>query len=126
MAVAEPAEPGSLGRVIVDEAGVFQRIVEARDATPAELAVQTINAGIYALPAPDVFDYLRRLKTDNAQGELYLTDAVTQGSADGHPVRLISLPDPDEALGVNDRTELARVHRLLIGRHLEALMKAGE
>ncbi len=125
MAVAELAEPGSLGRVLVDEAGVFQRIVEARDATPAELAVSTINAGIYALPAPDVFDYLRRLKTDNAQGELYLTDAVTQGAADGHPVRLIALPDPDEALGVNDRTELARVHRLLIGRHLVALMKAG-
>src|SRR3954452_4920475 len=125
MAVAELAEPGMLGRVIVDQAGVFQSIVEFKDATPEERAVRLINAGIYALPAPAVFDYLRNLKTDNAQGELYLTDAVTNGAADGHPVRLVTLLDPDEALGVNDRTELARVHRLLIGRQLVSLMKAG-
>ena len=97
-----------LGRVIVDSSGAFQAIVEFKDATPEQRAVRLINAGIYAFPAPDVFDYLRNLTTDNAQGELYLTDAVTNAAADGHPVRLISLPDPDEALGVNDRTELAR------------------
>ena len=83
MAVAELEEPGSLGRVIVDESGAFRRIVEARDADPEELAVRRINAGLYALPAPEIFEYLRNLKTDNAQGELYLTDAVTQAAADG-------------------------------------------
>jgi bifunctional UDP-N-acetylglucosamine pyrophosphorylase/glucosamine-1-phosphate N-acetyltransferase len=125
MAVAELAEPGLLGRVIVDENGDFKRIVEARDATPEELAIRRINAGLYALPAPEIFEYLRRLTTDNAQGELYLTDAVTNAAADGRPVRLLALADPDEALGVNDRAELAHVHRLLIGRHLAALMAAG-
>jgi bifunctional UDP-N-acetylglucosamine pyrophosphorylase/glucosamine-1-phosphate N-acetyltransferase len=125
MAVAELPDPGSLGRVIVDQAGVFQAIVEFKDATPEQREVRLINAGIYALPAPAIFDYLRNLKSNNAQGELYLTDAVTNAAADGHPVRLVMLPDPDEALGVNDRTELARVHRLLIGRHLVSLMKAG-
>lgn len=125
MAVAELADPGSLGRVIVDQAGIFQAIVEFKDATPEQRDVKLINAGLYALPAPAIFDYLRNLKTDNVQGELYLTDAVTNAAADGHPVRLVTLPDPDEALGVNDRTELARVHRLLIGRHLVYLMKAG-
>jgi bifunctional UDP-N-acetylglucosamine pyrophosphorylase/glucosamine-1-phosphate N-acetyltransferase len=125
MAVAELDEPGSLGRVLVDDSGIFQAIVEARDATPEELAVRRINAGLYALPAPDVFTYLRNLKTENAQGELYLTDAVTNAAKDGHPVRLVELADPDEALGVNDRVELARVHRLLLDRHLQALMKAG-
>lgn len=125
MAVAEMDEPGSLGRVLVDESGIFKAIVEARDATPDELAVRRINAGLYALPAPDIFTYLRNLKTENAQGELYLTDAVTNAAKDGHPVRLVNLPDPDEALGVNDRVELARVHRLLLDRHLQALMKAG-
>jgi bifunctional UDP-N-acetylglucosamine pyrophosphorylase/glucosamine-1-phosphate N-acetyltransferase len=125
MAVAELDEPGSLGRVIVDESGAFRKIVEARDATPRELAVRRVNAGIYAFPAPDIFDYLANLKANNAQGELYLTDAVTNAAADGRPVRLVTLPDPDEALGVNDRIELARVHRLLISRHLQALMKAG-
>jgi bifunctional UDP-N-acetylglucosamine pyrophosphorylase/glucosamine-1-phosphate N-acetyltransferase len=129
MAVAELAEPGSLGRVITDPAGdpngAFRGIVELKDASPEQRAVRLINAGVYALPAPDIFEYLRNLNTDNAQGELYLTDAVTNAAAGGHPVRLVHLPDPDEALGVNDRTELARVHRLLIGRHLVALMKAG-
>ncbi|HEV7786509.1 MAG TPA: bifunctional UDP-N-acetylglucosamine diphosphorylase/glucosamine-1-phosphate N-acetyltransferase GlmU [Thermoanaerobaculia bacterium] len=125
MAVAEMEEPGSLGRVLVDESGIFKAIVEARDATPEELAVRRINAGLYALPAPDVFTYLRNLRTENAQGELYLTDAVTNAARDGHPVRLVELADPDEALGVNDRAELARVHRLLLDRHLQMLMKAG-
>ncbi|HEV2852471.1 MAG TPA: bifunctional UDP-N-acetylglucosamine diphosphorylase/glucosamine-1-phosphate N-acetyltransferase GlmU [Thermoanaerobaculia bacterium] len=125
MAVAELAEPGSLGRVLVDENGEFQKIVEARDASPEELEVKRVNAGLYALPAPEIFDYLRALKADNAQGELYLTDAVTSAAVDGRPVRLVTLDDPDEALGVNDRAELARVHRLLIDRHLTALMKSG-
>jgi bifunctional UDP-N-acetylglucosamine pyrophosphorylase/glucosamine-1-phosphate N-acetyltransferase len=125
MTVAELPDPGMLGRVIVDPAGAFQAIVEFKDANPEQRAVRLINAGIYAFPAPDVFGYLRNLTTDNAQGELYLTDAVTHAAADGHPVRLIPLPDPDEALGVNDRTELSRVHRLLIGRHQSALMKGG-
>lgn len=125
MAVAELPEPGGLGRVIVDGNGEFKRIVEARDATPEELAVRRINAGLYALPAPEIFDYLRRLKTDNSQGELYLTDAVTNAAADGRSVRLVTLADPDEALGVNDRAELARVHRLLLDRQLQALMRSG-
>ncbi|MBW8877324.1 MAG: bifunctional UDP-N-acetylglucosamine diphosphorylase/glucosamine-1-phosphate N-acetyltransferase GlmU [Acidobacteria bacterium] len=125
MAVAEMADPGSLGRVLVDGSGAFREIVEARDAALEELAVRRINAGLYALPAPDVFTYLRNLKASNAQGELYLTDAVTIAAQDGHPVRLVDLPDPDEALGVNDRVELAKVHRLLLDRHLQALMKAG-
>jgi bifunctional UDP-N-acetylglucosamine pyrophosphorylase/glucosamine-1-phosphate N-acetyltransferase len=124
MTVAELPDPGMLGRVIVED-GAFREIVEFKDASPEQRQVRLINAGIYALPAPEIFDYLRNLKTDNAQGELYLTDAVTQAGRDGKPVRLVHLPDADEALGVNDRTELARVHRLLIGRHLVDLMKSG-
>ena len=105
--------------------GGLERIVEARDATPGELAVRRINAGLYALPAPEIFRYLAGLRSDNAQGELYLTDAVTAAAADGRPVRLLPLADPDEALGINDRAELARVHRLLLDRHLRRLMAAG-
>ncbi len=124
MAVADFDQPGSLGRVI-GEGGKLRRIVEAADATPEQLAIRSINAGIYALPAPDVFDDLRRITTDNAQGELYLTDAVTLAAAEGRPVALVTLPDPAEALGVNNRVELALVHRRLIDRHLEALMVSG-
>ncbi len=87
--------------------------------------MKRVNAGIYALPAPEIFDYLRRLRTDNAQGELYLTDAVTAAAAEGRAVQIVPLPDPSEAFGVNTRAELARVHRRLLDRHLAALMDAG-
>ena len=125
LAVADLAEPGSLGRVLAGRYGHLRRIVEAADASPEELEVKRVNAGIYALPAPDIFDYLRRLRSDNAQGELYLTDAVTAAAADGRAVQIVPLPDPSEAFGVNTRAELARVHRRLLDRHLAALMDAG-
>lgn len=125
LSVADLPEPGSLGRVIADREGAFRKIVEARDASPEELAVKTVNAGLYALPAPEIFDYLRKVVPNNAQKELYLTDAVTNAGQEGRPIRLVALPDPDEALGVNDRTELARVHRLLVERHLRELMLSG-
>lgn len=125
MAVAELEHPGSLGRVITTPDGRLYRIVEARDAEPEQLAVRRINAGLYALPAPDIFDGLRGLTTHNAQGELYLTDAVTNAARARKPVRLVTLTDPNEALGVNNRAELARIHRLLVERHLEALMESG-
>jgi bifunctional UDP-N-acetylglucosamine pyrophosphorylase/glucosamine-1-phosphate N-acetyltransferase len=125
MAVADLDEPGSLGRVLAGGYGALRRIVEAADASPEELAVKRVNAGLYALPAPGIFDYLRRIRTDNAQGELYLTDAVTAAAADHKLVQLVPLPDPSEALGVNTRAELARVHRRLIDRHLGTLMDAG-
>ena len=125
MAVAELDEPGSLGRVLAGGYGALRRIVEASDASPEELAVKRVNAGLYALPAPEIFDYLRQIGTDNAQGELYLTDAVTKAAAEHRLVLLVPLPDPSEALGVNTRAELARVHRRLLDRHLESLMDQG-
>lgn len=125
MATAELDDPGSLGRVITDDDGGFDRIVEARDATPEELAVRRINAGLYALPAPEIFGFLSRLTTRNAQGELYLTDAVTNAAREGRSIRLVPLENPNEALGVNNRAELALVHRFLVDRHLQALMESG-
>lgn len=128
MAVAEPEEPGALGRVIADEAGDGDRlvkIVEASDASPEELAIRRINAGIYALPAPAVFDDLRQLETDNAKGEYYLTDALGHAVDDGRPVALVHLDDLAEALGVNTRRDLAAVHRALLTRHLDERMLDG-
>jgi bifunctional UDP-N-acetylglucosamine pyrophosphorylase/glucosamine-1-phosphate N-acetyltransferase len=123
MAVAELADPAGLGRVI--GSGLLDRIVEASDASAAEQAVRTVNAGIYALPAPEIFDYLARLEPANAQGELYLTDALGAAAAAGRPVRLVPLADPLEALGVNTRAELAHVHRRLLDRHAAALLDSG-
>ncbi len=116
MAVAEMLAPGSLGRVVATPEGNLRRIVEAKDATDEERAIRLVNAGLYALPAPAVFDYLRRLTPDNAQGELYLTDAPTLAAADGHIIRLLRLADPGESLGVNTPAELAEVDRRLSAR----------
>jgi bifunctional UDP-N-acetylglucosamine pyrophosphorylase/glucosamine-1-phosphate N-acetyltransferase len=125
LSVADLFDPGSLGRVFPNADGALGEIVEARDATPEQRAQKTINAGLYAFPAPEVFEYLHRLRATNAQGELYLTDAVTDAARAGHRVELHPLADPSESWGINDRAELAQAHRRLIDRHLEALMRSG-
>ncbi len=124
MAVTELDDPGSLGRVVSRE-GRLVRIVEAADASPEELAIRHANAGFYALPAPRVFDDLRRLGTDNAKGEYYLTDALGLAAADGRDVALVTLAEPEEGLGVNNRRELAQAHRLLLRRRAEELLDDG-
>lgn len=113
MATAELAERGALGRIEARPDGALERIVEAADATEAQLANRRVNAGLYVLPAPEIFPYLARLSSDNAKGELYLTDALGAAAADGREIALVDLPDPDEALGVNDRAELDRADRIL-------------
>jgi bifunctional UDP-N-acetylglucosamine pyrophosphorylase/glucosamine-1-phosphate N-acetyltransferase len=116
LAVATLEDPGSLGRVLTREDGSLERIVEARDASEEQLGVRRINAGIYALRAPQIFEELAGLDSDNAQGEIYLTDAPGAAAARGERVVLLDLEDPTEALGVNTRAELTRVHRILMDR----------
>lgn len=127
MAVAVLEEPGSLGRVIA--AGPardrLQRIVEAADAGPEELAIQRINAGLYALPAPEIFSFLAALETDNAKGELYLTDALGAAVEAGRDVTLVELEQVEEGFGVNNREELALAHRRLLDRKTAELSAAG-
>jgi len=125
MAVAEVAAPGSLGRVLTGADGSLTAIVEAADASPQELTVRRVNAGLYALPTPDIFDYLRALEPDNAKGEFYLTDALNAAARQGRPIQLVELDDPAESWGVNNRADLSRVHRSLLHRQAEILMAAG-
>ncbi|MEL7058870.1 MAG: bifunctional UDP-N-acetylglucosamine diphosphorylase/glucosamine-1-phosphate N-acetyltransferase GlmU [Acidobacteriota bacterium] len=124
LAVATVAEPGRLGRVIADD-GRLVRIVEAADASEDELEIHSINAGLYALRAPEIFEALRNVQPNNAQGEIYLTDALHMAVATGEPPTLIELADASEAWGVNNRRQLAAAHRRLIDRHLNALADRG-
>ena len=88
--------------------------------------MRTVNAGIYALPAPEIFERVRRLEPDNAQGELLPHRRGRRARWRRHaPCAWCALADPDEALGVNSRQELAAVHRRLVERKLQALMAAG-
>jgi bifunctional UDP-N-acetylglucosamine pyrophosphorylase / glucosamine-1-phosphate N-acetyltransferase len=117
-------EPQAYGRVLRDERGV-RAVVEARDATPGELRVREINAGIYAFEAPPLLEALRALRPQNAQGELYLTDVVRLLRDAGLAVAGVAAAEPGEALGVNTVAELAEAARLLRRRRTEALMAAG-
>ena len=108
------------GRVIRAEAGV--RIVEARDASPVELAVREINAGLYVFDRVALERALRRVGRDNAQGEVYLPDALPL--LDG-PVGVLASSDPDVVLGVNSRVELAECGAILQDRLRQRLMIAG-
>ncbi len=107
----ETAAPTGYGRIIRDAAGSVQRIVEERDASEAERAVTWCNSGIMAVDASRLSDWLGRLKTDNAQGEYYLTDIIRLAVEDGAEVALVEV-DEEEVLGVNSRADLARVERI--------------
>jgi bifunctional UDP-N-acetylglucosamine pyrophosphorylase/glucosamine-1-phosphate N-acetyltransferase len=121
---AEVADPSGLGRIVTGEKGL-ERIVEERDATPAERAIHEINAGAYAFDANLLRDALSRVSTDNDQGEEYLTDVLGLLVTAGHPVGTSRADDPDEALGANDRAQLAALRAVLRDRINTHWMRAG-
>lgn len=109
------ADPSGYGRVVRDGDGTVLRVVETKeqgDASPEELQIKEVNAGIYAFDASALGAALPRLSADNAQGELYLPQALDLMRADGLAVAAHVLDDPALMLGVNDRVALARARRL--------------
>lgn len=122
---SEVADPYGLGRIVRDAAGSFTGIVEQRDAAAEQRAIREINAGIYAFDATLLRDALEKLSTDNDQGEQYLTDVIGLLRVDGHPVGTHHVHDETEALGCNDRAELAQLRKLMQRRINTAWMRAG-
>ncbi len=117
--------PDGYGRIVRDGRGGFARIVEHRDATREERGIHEVNCGIYCAEASRLLPVLRRLRPNNAQGELYITDAVRRLVAAGEKVAAVRHDDAEEVLGVNTRAELARASRELWRRKAEALMASG-
>jgi bifunctional UDP-N-acetylglucosamine pyrophosphorylase/glucosamine-1-phosphate N-acetyltransferase len=99
--------PGAYGRIIRDQGGWLQRVVEARDATEVELAINEVNSGVYAADGPKLLEALTRLAPDNDQKEYYLTDVVEIFRGMGWSAAAVEGPDAMELQGVNDRRELA-------------------
>jgi bifunctional UDP-N-acetylglucosamine pyrophosphorylase/glucosamine-1-phosphate N-acetyltransferase len=121
----EPPDPRQYGRPVRDGTGRLARIVEASDATPDELELREVNSSIYVFAADKLWPALDRLEPHNAQGELYLTDALGFLVEDGEPVAVHVAADPREAEGVNTRVELAAATAALRERINEAHMLAG-
>ena len=103
--------PTGYGR-IVRENGAITRIVEQKDAQPAELEINEINTGIMVAPTAALKQWLAKLSNNNAQGEYYLTDIVASAVADGVPV-VSAQPDHEwETHGVNSKVQLAELERI--------------
>jgi bifunctional UDP-N-acetylglucosamine pyrophosphorylase / glucosamine-1-phosphate N-acetyltransferase len=122
---ARAADPGGYGRIVRDPAGSVLGIVEERDATEAQRAIDEINSGCYAFDGGLLADAIKRVTTDNAQGHEYLTDVVTILRGDGHLVSAVLAADPGEIQGINDRVQLAAARRACNDRLLEHWMRAG-
>jgi bifunctional UDP-N-acetylglucosamine pyrophosphorylase/glucosamine-1-phosphate N-acetyltransferase len=118
-------DPGQYGRVLRNGNGTLEAIVEAVDATPEQLDVREVNSSIYVFRSERLWPVLERLEPHNAQGELYLTDSVSLLVADGGTVAVHKSPDPEEAIGVNTRSELAEAAARLRDRINDAHMAAG-
>jgi bifunctional UDP-N-acetylglucosamine pyrophosphorylase/glucosamine-1-phosphate N-acetyltransferase len=122
---AEVDDPTGYGRVLRDDDGSVRSIVEHKDATEEQLAVREINSGVYAFDAQVLADGLRRLSTDNAQGELYLTDIVAIARSDGRRVSAMVVEDTWLTEGVNDRVQLAALGAELNRRIVQRWQRAG-
>jgi bifunctional UDP-N-acetylglucosamine pyrophosphorylase/glucosamine-1-phosphate N-acetyltransferase len=122
---AELDNPQGYGRMLRDEQGRLVGIVEQKDATASQLAIQEINSGFLAAPAGQLRGWLQRLDNSNAQGEYYLTDVIAMAAGDGVPVESAGAANEYEILGVNDRVQLAQLERIWQCQQAESLMRDG-
>ena len=125
LVVVDAIDPGHLGRVIRDEAGTVERVVERKDATDEEIAVNEINSGLYAFDADWLRARIGSLQPSPATGELYLTELIQLARADGRLVVALTVEDDGRLTGINDRAELAQAEWDLRTRINAAHMRDG-
>lgn len=113
---ARLADPTGYGRMLTGPDGRLARIVEHKDATPEQRAIDLVNSGIYCFRRADLFARLREVKPANAQGEYYLTDVVGMLARDGSGVALLVTDDASSVLGVNTPADLATAERAYAAR----------
>ncbi|MEJ0099798.1 MAG: bifunctional UDP-N-acetylglucosamine diphosphorylase/glucosamine-1-phosphate N-acetyltransferase GlmU [Pseudomonadota bacterium] len=118
-------DPTGYGRIVRDARGRVKAIVEQNDATAAQQHIREGNTGVMVVRAAQLRGWLTKLRSNNAQGEYYLTDIIAMAVKDGITVRSLAAPDEDEVLGVNDRRQLAHLEAVLRARRAEAALLAG-
>jgi len=122
---AEHPDPTGYGRIVRAEDGSLLRIVEERDASENEKAIYEVNSGVYAFDGAKLAGAIGKLKNNNSQGELYLTDVLEILRNDGGSIAAVLIEDFIEILGVNDRAQLSESAALLRDIINEKLMKSG-
>ena len=120
MSVIELTNPTGYGRVQISD-GKVQKIIEQKDCSPAELEIQSVNAGIYCISKEVLESYIPRLSNDNAQAEYYLTDIVEMAVSEGKAVEPVIVQE-EEFKGVNSKLDLALAERIMQERIKEELM----
>ncbi|MFT3741959.1 MAG: bifunctional UDP-N-acetylglucosamine diphosphorylase/glucosamine-1-phosphate N-acetyltransferase GlmU [Gammaproteobacteria bacterium] len=125
LVVTQLEKPAGFGRIVRDTTGNILKIVEQKDADPAQLAIQEINTGILTTTAQHLKTWLPRIKQQNAQNEYYLTDIVAMAVSDDTPVAGISAQCPQEVQGVNNLLELSRLERYYQVQQAHQLMEVG-
>ncbi len=118
-------DPTGYGRIIRNQAGQVQSIVEQKDASPEQLLINEGNTGIMVLPGRKAADWLNSLSNNNAQGEYYLTDVVELAVTGSVAVEVAQAQDELEVLGANNRLQLAVLERGWQAREAERLMTQG-
>lgn len=118
-------DPYGYGRVIRASDGTVERVVEEKDASPEEKKIREINTGIYCFDNRSLFEALKKVNNDNAQGEYYLPDVVGIFKENGQSVRAYQIDNFTETLGVNDRVQLAVAERIMRRRINESHMRNG-
>jgi bifunctional UDP-N-acetylglucosamine pyrophosphorylase/glucosamine-1-phosphate N-acetyltransferase len=119
------SDPNGYGRIVRDPAGAVSAIVEHKDATDEQLRIDEVNTGLLACPVKQLGPWLNALKSDNAQGEYYLTDIVASAVADGVSVTAVIGDSATEVMGINDKVQLAIAERAYQQRIANELMTAG-
>jgi len=118
-------DPTGYGRIVRNDKGNIEAIIEEKDATPAQRRITEINPGFYCFKIPPLMEALRELSNDNAQGEYYLTDLVAIQRQRGMQVNAILHEDFEELRGINSRKELAELSTALGKQKKLSLMNAG-
>lgn len=122
---AHAENPTGYGRVIRNELGNVEKIVEQKDANPEEIQVQEINTGTYCFDNQLLFEALKQVGNNNAQGEYYLPDVIEILKKQEHVVSAYKMDNEEEALGVNDRVALAQATKLMRDRINTKHMQSG-
>ncbi len=111
-----PDDPGAYARLIIDDGGGLDRIVEARDASDDELAIPLCNGSVMVADRARLFDLLGRVGNDNAKQEYYLTEIVALARADGEPCGYFEAP-AEQLIGIDSREDLAAAEALVQGQY---------